>query len=549
MSLTKVSYSMINGAPVNVIDYGVVGNGIVDDTAALQLAVNSGNSRVYINNPVYINGTFSSPASVTLEFGDSGNLILGGSGTIDVYGPVVANQNPFSYTNNSAAIKVWPVTINVPADYSTVQKAVDAVPTYLWQRFMVKLANGTYNEDLRIESKFGADLIVGNPTPNGGRPVLQITGANGTARDSAVKLKSVTVNNCHGSTYHPSIDAMTITGTSPYDSSNLNSAIIFFGSTSGAVNGISFEGTGAFFCVTSYGSDISVDNCNFGTDINNSALNTKQNGRILCAQDAVIVPGTTNSIGRVLGPVVTSSGGAVTAANLSNVTTLSFDEVETTGVHCGTMYDSLGGYLAGPRFFNQYLSSWQSYFPSLAEFESSFTAGAAATFVSNQGLNLTTTAGNFGAFWIRRNFSIAENQNLLEASQMIAAVSITSITGDGAFEIGTKGSASQDGYGMRLTTNGLVGFFANASGGAEIVTTPFATYAQCVGKSFVFYMAVKRNGSCIFKAVDASYNKYKGALPPNTVTGTSSYMFFTSANSTVTGTVNVTLAEARIARF
>lgn len=39
MSLTKVSYSMIDGAPVNVVDFGAVCDGVADDTAAVQAAV------------------------------------------------------------------------------------------------------------------------------------------------------------------------------------------------------------------------------------------------------------------------------------------------------------------------------------------------------------------------------------------------------------------------------------------------------------------------------------------------------------------------------
>lgn len=41
MALTKVSYSMIDGAPVNVKDFGAVGDGVTDDTAAIVAAYNS----------------------------------------------------------------------------------------------------------------------------------------------------------------------------------------------------------------------------------------------------------------------------------------------------------------------------------------------------------------------------------------------------------------------------------------------------------------------------------------------------------------------------
>jgi hypothetical protein len=55
MALTKVSYSLINGAPVNVLDFGAIGDGVTNDTAAIQAAVNStADGTVYLPPGTYL---------------------------------------------------------------------------------------------------------------------------------------------------------------------------------------------------------------------------------------------------------------------------------------------------------------------------------------------------------------------------------------------------------------------------------------------------------------------------------------------------------------
>lgn len=52
MSLTKATYSMIEGAPANVLDFGAVGDGVADDTAAF-LAAMTASSNVYVPEGTY----------------------------------------------------------------------------------------------------------------------------------------------------------------------------------------------------------------------------------------------------------------------------------------------------------------------------------------------------------------------------------------------------------------------------------------------------------------------------------------------------------------
>lgn len=76
MSLTKVSYSMINGSPVNVLDYGAIGDGTTDSTSAISTALNSGASEVVIPQGTFIVSAITVTSSTLRRVSGPGTLKL-----------------------------------------------------------------------------------------------------------------------------------------------------------------------------------------------------------------------------------------------------------------------------------------------------------------------------------------------------------------------------------------------------------------------------------------------------------------------------------------
>lgn len=90
MSLTKATYSMIDGAPVNVLDFGAVADGVTDSTAAIQSAINyaSNNNRSvvyfpagkYLTNTLYV--TYDAALNPNFNSSINGRITLKGEGKI-----------------------------------------------------------------------------------------------------------------------------------------------------------------------------------------------------------------------------------------------------------------------------------------------------------------------------------------------------------------------------------------------------------------------------------------------------------------------------------
>jgi len=110
MSLTKASYSMITGAPVNIIDYGADPTGVVDSVAAIQAAINfaSANSRsVYIPDGTFLLDaiTYIDPTNIYATRGQSIFGLLFAKSNVTIFGngknsvlKVAANQLLKSFT-------------------------------------------------------------------------------------------------------------------------------------------------------------------------------------------------------------------------------------------------------------------------------------------------------------------------------------------------------------------------------------------------------------------------------------------------------------------
>lgn len=98
MSLTKATYSMITGAPVNVLDQGAIGDGLADDTQAIQNAIDLCQNGGTIYFPP---GTYKVTSEFTLSPAYTGIVFLGaGMGATTITADYTGNVFNFTSTNN-----------------------------------------------------------------------------------------------------------------------------------------------------------------------------------------------------------------------------------------------------------------------------------------------------------------------------------------------------------------------------------------------------------------------------------------------------------------
>lgn len=178
MALTKASYSMINGAVGNVLDFGAVGNGTTDDTAAIQAAMDAATSvylpaatykitaplRMNDNNFVFgdslattivstHNGAIFAGKSVTPASGTNVRRYRGGGRDLKLTGPGVAQTSSIGLDMRGCTQFKW-FNIYVTDVYTGVRQG-DGYSGYYNEYYAFNLkdiVNGFYNTTLANEN-------------------------------------------------------------------------------------------------------------------------------------------------------------------------------------------------------------------------------------------------------------------------------------------------------------------------------------------------------------------------------------------------------------
>jgi parallel beta-helix repeat protein len=123
MSLTKVSYAMINGSPASVLDYGAIGDNATNSTANIQAAVDN-NSIVYLPYGTYLtNATLNIPANVTffgpgtIHYTGTGQAISITGDNVNIEGITVYGEYSGTFLSGSVGIycnrTIFSPTLNI----------------------------------------------------------------------------------------------------------------------------------------------------------------------------------------------------------------------------------------------------------------------------------------------------------------------------------------------------------------------------------------------------------------------------------------------------
>lgn len=163
MSLTKVSYSMLNGAPVNVLDFGAVGDGVTDNAASFQAAIDAvattGQS-IYLPAGTYVIGSALTSTGHLNMLGDGDKSILDFSGAT-IATSCITVEGEFTQIENISSASKYGLTVTFASAPSLTNSDVFCIfSTDLW--FPIR-ANYFKGEWCEVRGVSGSNATISNP--------------------------------------------------------------------------------------------------------------------------------------------------------------------------------------------------------------------------------------------------------------------------------------------------------------------------------------------------------------------------------------------------
>jgi Pectate lyase superfamily protein len=163
MALTKVSYSMITGAPVNVKDYGAVGDGVTNDAVAMQAAITAvatTGQAIYVPAGTYVIGSALTSTGHLNMVGDGDKSILDFSGAT-LAGSAITVTGALTQIQNISSASIYGATVTFA---SAPSLAIDDVfciyDTDLWNTIRPYYYKGEW---CQVKGVAGSDATITNP--------------------------------------------------------------------------------------------------------------------------------------------------------------------------------------------------------------------------------------------------------------------------------------------------------------------------------------------------------------------------------------------------
>lgn len=432
---------------------------------------------------IFTKGTYSTADNLTLTGTltfESGAFLSATANTTSVEGKIIADDYPLIENGGSLLIQAVEYS---SSGFSSVQDAIDFTPTKQWQRFELTIADGAYDEDVLVNSKFAMASV----NTGGERAGLYIFG--NTGNKNSVRVKSFMFVNGGGGSFTPAVSHLTMYGVGPR--TNEAAPIEFYGVQGGAAHNIIFDDTtgSAARCVMSYGSTISTASMDFGVNKYDYAYTTKHGGRIFETSAQELGEGP-SSFGTLKNKISQSISGIISFTDTSGMRFPQAQPHNVYGVGNGQVYDQGQGALYGGMMLSDSVSSYQSYLTSLSDF-SSF---GGVTIDTNNGMLMDTglTPNSSGAS-IRR-FNTCSNHAIHISQTFKAAMKINVMTGASTnFELGIGAGAGEPRVFIRVDENDVR--LVTYNGTSELTSSSIVPTATILGVDLIIDIDIQPNGA------------------------------------------------------